>query len=71
MTVTTTYTVNGMTCEHCERAVAEEVGSIAGVQSVEVSHETGTLTVASDSELNQDDVVAALDEAGEYTIAQA
>lgn len=71
MSVTTTYTVTGMTCGHCENAVREEVGKISGVSGVEVSHETGLLTVTSDSEPNFDDITAALDEAGEYTAVQA
>ncbi|MGN6252637.1 MAG: heavy-metal-associated domain-containing protein [Marmoricola sp.] len=57
-----TYTVTGMTCEHCVRAVTEEVGAIAGVTGVEVDLASGRLTVegrASDAE-----VAAAVDEAG-------
>ena len=71
MSVSTTYNVTGMTCGHCENAVREEVGEISGVQSVEVSHETGVLTVTSDAPLNLDDVAAAVDEAGEYTVVPA
>lgn len=71
MSITTTYNVTGMTCGHCERAVSEEVGEIPGVQSVEVSHESGTLTVTSETQLDLSDVLAALDEAGEYTITNA
>ncbi|MDR2347451.1 MAG: cation transporter, partial [Bifidobacteriaceae bacterium] len=32
----TIYRVEGMTCEHCVKAVKEEVGAIAGVSGVEV-----------------------------------
>ena len=31
-----TYAVEGMTCEHCVRAVTEEVGAVPGVAGVEV-----------------------------------
>ena len=31
-----TYSVTGMTCDHCVRAVDAEVGKIAGVASVSV-----------------------------------
>ncbi|GAA3850467.1 heavy-metal-associated domain-containing protein [Amycolatopsis tucumanensis] len=58
------YTVRGMTCDHCVRAVTEEVGKIDGVTGVEVDLPTGKVTVASNQELNVDDVRAAVDEAG-------
>lgn len=40
-----TYTVEGMTCGHCELSVREEVEELAGVDSVEADHNTGRLTV--------------------------
>jgi copper chaperone len=60
----TTYTVTGMTCEHCERAVTEEVGRIDGVTGVAVDLPTGKVTVTSERQLREDDVRAAVDEAG-------
>lgn len=71
MAITTTYNVSGLTCGHCENAVKEEIGEISGVQNVEVSHETGVLTVTSEAPLNFDDVTAAIEEAGEYTVTPA
>ena len=71
MAITTTYNVSGLTCGHCENAVKEEIGEINGVQNVEVSHETGVLTVTSEAPLNFDDVTAAIEEAGEYTVTPA
>ena len=32
-----TYQVTGMTCEHCARAVTEEIESLDGVSAVAVS----------------------------------
>ncbi len=61
---TTTYNVTGMTCGHCENAVREEVSEIAGVQNVDVSAETGKLTITSANPLAAADVIAAVDEAG-------
>ena len=58
-----TYTVTGMTCGHCEMSVREEVGEVSGVQSVEVSHETGRLVVSGEG-LSDDAVKAAVEEAG-------
>ncbi|MCE7006815.1 heavy-metal-associated domain-containing protein [Kibdelosporangium philippinense] len=63
-----TYTVEGMTCNHCVSSVTEEVGQIAGVQSVDVDLTTGTVTVTSDADLSVDDVRAAVTEAG-YQLA--
>jgi copper chaperone len=60
----TTYTVTGMTCEHCVRAVTEEVGGIDGVTGVAVDLPTGKVTVTSEQPLREDDVRAAVDEAG-------
>ena len=38
---TTTYTVNGMTCGHCELSVKEEISEIKGVTDVTADHTTG------------------------------
>ncbi|MFC4003682.1 heavy-metal-associated domain-containing protein [Prauserella oleivorans] len=59
-----TYTVTGMTCEHCVRSVSEEVGAIDGVTDVAVDLPTGEVVVTSDKELGMDDVRAAVEEAG-------
>ena len=45
MANTSNYTVEGMTCGHCEASVKEEVGEISGVTDVTASHETGAVTV--------------------------
>ena len=36
MTTTTRYAVTGMTCEHCVRAVTDELSDLPGVAGVEV-----------------------------------
>jgi copper chaperone len=69
---TTTYSVTGMTCEHCVNAVTSELGSLDGVSAVTVDlvpDGTSLVTVASDRPLPEEAVVAALDEAGDYQIA--
>lgn len=58
-----TYTVSGMTCGHCEASVREEVGEVAGVSAVEVSHETGRLVVSGEG-VSDEAVRAAVEEAG-------
>lgn len=66
---TSTYTVEGMTCEHCVRSVTEEVGAIDGVTDLTVDLATGALSVTSQSGSVDDDAVrAAVAEAG-YRLA--
>ena len=60
---TRTYTVSGMTCAHCVRSVEEEVGQVAGVESVAVDLESGRVEVAG-AQVADDDVRAAVAEAG-------
>jgi len=68
MSVTRTYTVVGMTCEHCVRAVTDEVGKLDGVTSVDVDLPSGRVTVASDHPLDDAALGAAVVEAG-YAVA--
>lgn len=68
MTTTATYDVVGMTCEHCVRAVTEELSKLDGVSGVDVDLPTGRVTVTSDAPLAGDAVAAAVDEAG-YELA--
>lgn len=60
---TATYNVTGMTCGHCENHVKEELAEI-GLTDIEVSHETGILTVNSETEIDDAKVIEAVDEAG-------
>jgi copper chaperone len=69
---TTTYTVTGMTCEHCVNAVTSELGGLVGVSAVTVDLVPGggsRVLVTSDQPLSAEAVSAALDEAGGYQIA--
>jgi copper chaperone len=59
-----TYQVTGMTCGHCVSAVKQELGRLAGVTGVDIDLASGLVTVTSGSELTEDDVRAAVDEAG-------
>lgn len=61
---TTTFGVQGMTCGHCEAAVAREVARIAGVTGVVASAEAATLEVTSDGPVERAAVAAAVAEAG-------
>ena len=68
MTITTTFTVNGMTCGHCVAAVTEEVAKLEGVTDVDVDLATGAVTVESISPVDSAAFASAVDEAG-YEIA--
>ncbi|MFI7678131.1 heavy-metal-associated domain-containing protein [Actinophytocola sp. NPDC049390] len=65
---TNTYTVTGMTCEHCVGAVRGEVSRIPGVTDVQVDLSTGQVTVTSDAPVDVEAVRASVDEAG-YELA--
>ena len=58
-----TYTVPAMHCGHCERAVKDELGAIAGVESVEVDLAAKLVKVCG-RDLDDDVLRAAIDEAG-------
>jgi copper chaperone len=62
--VTASYAVAGMSCEHCAASVRDEVGTIAGVQRIDVDISSGRVTVTSDITLPIADVRAAVEEAG-------
>jgi copper chaperone len=59
-----TYSVTGMTCDHCVRAVQSEVGKLAGVASVAVDLAAGRITVQSEEPVDAAAVRAAVEEAG-------
>ena len=63
MSETVTYSVPGVHCGHCRAAIVEEVGALAGVDSVEVDLETKLVTVHGPS-LDDAALRAAIDEAG-------
>ena len=60
----TEYQVTGMTCGHCEMSVREEVSAVPGVRDIEVSARTGKLVVSSAGPVDDDAVIAGVDEAG-------
>jgi copper chaperone len=61
---TASYAVTGMTCEHCVRAVTEEVGRIEGVAGVAVDLASGAVTVTSAGPLDEATLAEAVEEAG-------
>lgn len=67
MSTTTTYTVAGMSCGHCAAAVTEELSKLDGVTRVDVDLNFGRVAIDSEQPLDDDEVAAAVDEAG-YTV---
>ncbi|WP_235934610.1 heavy-metal-associated domain-containing protein [Paramicrobacterium chengjingii] len=67
----TTFGVTGMTCEHCVKAVTEELSALGTVTNVSVElkpNEESQITVTSDGPLETASVRAAVEDAG-YTLA--
>jgi copper chaperone len=62
VTESLTYTVSGMSCDHCKAAVTEEVLSVAGVASVDVDLGNKRVVVRGES-LDDEAIRAAIDEA--------
>ena len=62
--VVTVYSVYGMNCDHCASAVTREIGALAGVTGVHVDLGAKQVTVGSTHRLAEDEVRAAVDEAG-------
>ena len=58
---TLTFSVPGISCQHCVNAITDEVGEVAGVESFTVDLATKTVTVIGG---DRADLVAAIDEAG-------
>jgi copper chaperone CopZ len=69
---TQTYSVSGMTCDHCAHAVTSELKALDGVNDVNVDLVAGgisAVTVTSEQPLDDARVAEALDEAGDYRLA--
>ncbi|MGO1553335.1 MAG: heavy-metal-associated domain-containing protein [Micrococcaceae bacterium] len=68
---TQTLSITGMTCGHCERAVAQELSAVDGVTDVDVTlvpNGVSTATVTSQSPVSQEQLRDAVAEAG-YALA--
>jgi copper ion binding protein len=62
--ISQTFTVAGMTCQHCVNAVSEEVGTLPGVHEVAVDLPSGQVTLSAQSPLDTSLLRQAVDEAG-------
>lgn len=60
--MSTTITVTGMTCEHCEGRVEDALAGVPGVTDARADREADTATIEGEAET--DALVAAVEEAG-------
>jgi len=60
-----TYSVPGISCDHCRHAIETEVGAVAGVSSVEVDIDAKLVRVGGGDDQS---IRAAIDDAG-YDVA--
>jgi copper chaperone len=58
-----TYTVRDMSCDHCKRAISDQLLQVPGVEAVEVDLETKLVTVRGPA-LDDGRLRTAIDEAG-------
>jgi copper chaperone len=64
-----TFNVEGMSCEHCVKAVTEAVSGLAGTGNVKVDLKAATASLEFDSsKTGLNEIKAAIEEAG-YKIA--
>lgn len=66
----TTIRIDGMSCAHCEHAVAGELAKLDGVSDIRVSAAEGTARFASTEPVAREQLAAAVEEAG-YELADA
>ena len=64
ISTTETFTVAGMTCDHCVLSVTEEVSTVDGVTGVQVDLTSGRVDVTSSRPVSVEQVREAVEEAG-------
>lgn len=67
---TATIRIDGMSCAHCERAVAGELAKLDGVSDIRVSAADGTATFDAAAPIGREQLAAAVAEVG-YELADA
>lgn len=60
--MTTTISVDGMSCDHCEQTVEASIEVVPGVTAVSVDRTTRTATVEGDADVSA--LVTAVEDAG-------
>jgi len=60
--ITVTYTVPAISCGHCTHTIENEVGELAGVQSVKAEIDTKKVVITFDAPANEEKIKALLAE---------
>ena len=68
--MTTTYSISGMTCQHCVTSVHEEVSEVAGVDGIDIDLASGRMTITGNG-FEDAAIRAAVEEAGYAAAAVA
>ena len=68
--ITERFQVPGVSCQHCVNAITKEVTAIPGVQQVQVTLDSKTVTVAHAEQVSAEQIVAAIQEAGYDEVAR-
>jgi copper chaperone len=63
LSTTRTYVVSSMSCGHCVNAITSEVSKVVGVSDISIDLDT-KLVAVSGSDLNDEAIRQAIDEAG-------
>ena len=68
------FPVTGLTCGHCVGAITTELRALPGVTDVQIDLVVGgtsALSVTADTTITDVELIAALEEAGEYQLASS
>ena len=60
--MSTTLTVEGMSCGHCEQTVEEAIKALTGVKGAEADRDAGQVSV--DGDVNTEQLIATVEDAG-------
>jgi copper chaperone len=70
---TQTFAVDGLHCQSCVRTVSEALTALSAVSAVDidlVADGTSTVRVDADAELSAEQIQAALDEEGDFSVVR-
>ncbi|MFE1320042.1 heavy-metal-associated domain-containing protein [Kitasatospora phosalacinea] len=71
MSTTAVFTVEGMSCGHCERTVTAGLTALSGVTNVTADAKAGRVTVESTEPLQDDQIRSAVTGAGFALVGRA
>ncbi|MCG8353767.1 MAG: copper ion binding protein [Chloroflexales bacterium] len=63
------FRVPGMSCEHCVRAITQELSAVSGVSAVQVNLSDKSVRVEHDEKVEARELISAINEAGYDEVA--